>query len=109
MEKKLNGETDQYRRLRNDLLQAETALKDQRERVAELRRQLPVGAPVAVDYVFHEGPADISDDSPDGIREVRLSELFTPGKDSLIVDHMMWDPRVQVPCPMCNMWADGYN
>jgi predicted dithiol-disulfide oxidoreductase (DUF899 family) len=39
---------------------------------------------------------------------VRLSELFAPGKDSLIVDHMMWGPNDKLPCPMCNMWADGY-
>ena len=109
MSKRFNGESDDYRRLRDQLLEAEIALKDQKERVAQLRRQLPIGAPVGTDYVFHEGPADISDNSPDGIREVRLSELFAPGKDSLIVDHMMWDPANKLPCPMCNMWADGYN
>jgi predicted dithiol-disulfide oxidoreductase (DUF899 family) len=106
---KFQGESDEYRKLRDKLLEAEIALKDQRETVAALRRQLPMGAPVATDYVFREGPADIRDDSPANFKEVRLSELFAPGKDRLIVDHMMYAPNAKSPCPMCSMWADGYN
>jgi len=105
----IKGESNEYRRLRDELLEAEVALKDQRERVAVLRRQLPMGAPVAIDYVFREGPADIRDESPANFRNVRLSELFAPGKDRLIVDHLMWAAADPLPCPMCNMWADGYN
>jgi len=103
------GESAEYREARNRLLEAEIALKDQRERVAQLRRQLPMGGLVETDYVFREGPADIRDDSAAGIREVRLSQLFAGGKESLIVDHMMWAPADKLPCRMCNMWADGYN
>jgi predicted dithiol-disulfide oxidoreductase (DUF899 family) len=103
------GESDEYRTLRNQLLEAEIALKDQRERVAALRRQLPMGALVATDYVFREGPADIRDESVANFGDVRLSELFAPGKDRLIVDHLMWAAADPLPCPMCNMWADGYN
>jgi predicted dithiol-disulfide oxidoreductase (DUF899 family) len=84
------GEKEDYRKLRDQLLQAETALKDQRESVAVLRRQLPMGPAVETDYVFREGPADIRDESPVHFKDVRLSELFAPGKDRLIVDHMMW-------------------
>ncbi len=101
--------SDEYRKLRTQLLEAEIALKDQRERAAALRRQLPMGAPVETDYVFREGPADIRDESPANIRDVRLSDLFAPGKDRLIVDHMMWAANDPLPCPMCNMWADGYD
>jgi predicted dithiol-disulfide oxidoreductase (DUF899 family) len=108
MKAMIQGETEQYRKLRDQLLEAEIALKDQVERVAVLRRQLPLGPPVETDYIFREGPADIHDESPANFREVRLSELFAPGKDSLIVDHMMWGPNDKLPCPMCNMWADGY-
>ena len=36
----LHGEKDEYRKLRDQLLEAEIALKDQRESVAALRRQL---------------------------------------------------------------------
>jgi len=107
--KLLAAESDEYRRLRNELLEAETALKDQRERVAALRRSLPLGAPVPADYVFREGPADLADESPGGLRDVRLSELFAPGKDELIVIHLMFGAEDEKACPMCTMWADGYD
>jgi len=105
----LKGESDEYCKLRNQLLEAEIALKDQRERVAELRRHLPMGALVETDYLFREGPADIRDESPASLRDVRLSDLFVPGKDRLIVDHLMWAAADPLPCPMCNLWADGYD
>src|SRR5882672_2012194 len=108
MKMKFKGESGEYRKLRDQLLEAEIALKDQTERVASLRRQLPRGPLVETDYVFREGPPDLSDSSPAKFRDVRFSELFAPGKDSLIVDHMMWGPNDKLPCPMCNMWADGY-
>jgi predicted dithiol-disulfide oxidoreductase (DUF899 family) len=41
--------------LRDELLEAEIALKDQRERVAALRRKLPLDMEIK-DYQFHEGP-----------------------------------------------------
>ena len=103
------SQSPEYRKIRDELLEAEIALKDQRERVAELRRTLPLGAPVETDYVFHEGPADLGDDSPASIRAPRLSELFAEGKDSLIVIHLMFGEDKEQPCPMCNMWADGYD
>jgi len=105
---KFKGESAEYRKLRDDLLEAEMALKDQRERVASLRRGLPMSSIVQTDYIFHEGPSDINDDSPANFRDVRLSQLFAPGKDRLIIDHMMWAANDKLPCPMCNMWADGY-
>src|ERR1700692_139011 len=104
----IHSESDEYRKHRNQLLEAEIALKDQTERVAALRRQLPGGPLVETDYVFREGPSDIRDESPANFHDVRLSELFAPGKDRLIVDHMMWGPNDKLPCPMCNLWADGY-
>jgi predicted dithiol-disulfide oxidoreductase (DUF899 family) len=88
----IRDESEAYRKLRDQLLEAEIGLKDQTERVAALRRQLPLGPLVETDYVFREGPADLSDDSPAHFRDIRLSELFAPGKDSLIVDHLMWAP-----------------
>lgn len=105
----IRGESEEYRKRRNELLEAEIALKDQTERVAALRRQLPKGPVVDTDYVFREGPPDLRDNSATKIRDVRLSELFTPDKDSLIVDHLMWAPGDDLPCRMCNMWADGYS
>src|SRR5579864_5438371 len=105
---KFKGESAEYRKLRDDLLEAEMALKDQRERVASLRRGLPMSSIVQTDYIFREGPSDINDDSPANFHDVRLSQLFAPGKDRLIIDHMMWAANDKLPCPMCNMWADGY-
>jgi len=103
------GESADYRRLRNELLAAERALKDQRERVAELRRQLPLGGLVETDYVFREGPADLDDNAPERFFETRLSQLFAEGKESLIVDHVMFEPDAERACPMCSMWTDGFN
>lgn len=108
-EKRFAGESDAYRRLRNELLEAEGALKDQRERVAELRRQLPLGAPVTKDYVFREGPGDLAKDAPGDVFDTHLAELFAPGKDSLIVAHVMFGATDERGCPMCGMWVDGYN
>jgi predicted dithiol-disulfide oxidoreductase (DUF899 family) len=102
------GESAEYHKSRQELLEAEVALRDQVERVAQLRRALPLGMPMP-DYVFREGPADLSRNDPADFREVRLSELFTDGHDELIVDHLMFAPDDEAPCIMCSMWADGYN
>jgi predicted dithiol-disulfide oxidoreductase (DUF899 family) len=103
------GESAEYRRLRNELLEAEIALKDQRERVAQLRRQLPMGAAVKQDYIFREGPRDLRDNDPSHFFDTRFSDLFQDGKSSLIVDHLMYAPQNERACPMCSMWADGYD
>ncbi|HCP74384.1 MAG TPA: hypothetical protein DIU08_07050, partial [Ktedonobacter sp.] len=66
------GESDEYRRARKELLAAEIALKDQVEHVAAMRRQLPRGMRVP-DYVFREGPADLSRNDPADFSDVRLT------------------------------------
>ena len=53
---KLQGEKDEYRKLRDRLLEAETALKDQRESVAALRRQLPMGRRLKPTTFFAKAP-----------------------------------------------------
>jgi predicted dithiol-disulfide oxidoreductase (DUF899 family) len=100
------NETPDYRSLRDQLLIEELALSDQTERVAELRRALSSN-PMPIDYTFREGPADIHDTSQAGIRDVRLSELFDDGHNTLIVQHVMYTPEDE--CPMCSMWADAFN
>lgn len=55
------GESEEYRRERDDLLKAEIVLRRRIEEVAELRRRLPLGAEVPQDYVFEEGAADLED------------------------------------------------
>lgn len=98
----LDSASAEYKRRREELRQAEIALKDRREAVAALRRALPADTPVPEDYAFAEAAAG-------GERTVRLSELFAPGGGALIVDHFMWAPGADSPCPMCAMWADGYD
>jgi predicted dithiol-disulfide oxidoreductase (DUF899 family) len=103
----LPGESDAYRRARDDLRLAEIELMRRREQVAELRRNLPPGA-VVEDYVFVEAPADLdAGDAP--VRQVRLSELFTRPDRALIIYHLMYGKAQTSPCPMCTMWIDGFN
>lgn len=102
------GETSEYQQQRQALYEAEIALRDQIERAAQMRRALPLGRPVP-DYVFREGPADLSRNDPGDFRDVRLSALFADGHDDLIVDHLMFAAGDENPCVMCSMWADGYS
>jgi len=104
----LSQESAEYQRKREELLAAEIALKDQVERVAALRRQLPLGMRMP-EYIFNEGPPDLSWNDPIDFTDVRLSDLFTDGHDTLIVDHLMFAAQDDEPCVMCSMWADGYN
>jgi predicted dithiol-disulfide oxidoreductase (DUF899 family) len=110
------NESSEYRRARNELLEEETELRRQNERVAALRRALPAGGLIKEDYVF-ESAGDGS--------KVRLSELFAPGKNSLVIYNMMfprWSedqragapggktaelPLVEQPCPSCTSVVDG--
>ena len=82
----LPQQSEPYAKARKELLVAEMALRDQRERVAELRRALPPG-PKMPDYVFREGPEDIALNDPTGFFQTRLSELFAPGSYRIQVHH----------------------
>jgi predicted dithiol-disulfide oxidoreductase (DUF899 family) len=110
------GESSEYRRERNRLLEAEVELRRAIERVAAQRRALPPGGAVPDDYRFEE--------ATDG-REVRFSELFASGKDTLVIYSFMFprwstDPRpgptsgetarlplVETPCPSCTSILDS--
>lgn len=103
----LPKESAEYLSSREELRMAEIELMQQRERVAELRRQLPEG-PIVQDYVFEEGPANLgAGDTP--IRTVRLSELFTGSNRPLVVYHFMYGKKQTKPCPMCTMFIDSWN
>jgi predicted dithiol-disulfide oxidoreductase (DUF899 family) len=97
-----------YDRQRSALLKAEVELIDQIERVAAMRRALPLVRKTK-DYVFREGVPELSVNSPTSFFETKLSELFADGKDSLIIDHLMFGEDDDKACRMCSMWADGYN
>jgi predicted dithiol-disulfide oxidoreductase (DUF899 family) len=104
---RLPNESAEYLARREELRKAEIDLMQHQERVAELRRALPQGAPVS-DYVFLEGPADLdAGDQP--VREVRLSELFSAADRPLVVYQFMYGKLQTSPCEMCTMWIDGYN
>jgi len=92
---------------RAELAQAELELMLQRERVAQLRRQLPEGA-IIQDYAFEEGPAQL-DGGDEPIRKVRLSELFTGPDRSVVIYHFMFGKKQTSPCPMCTLLIDGLN
>jgi predicted dithiol-disulfide oxidoreductase (DUF899 family) len=101
------GESDSYRAARNDLLQAEMALRRNMEEVAALRRKLPLGGTVPEDYGFEEGALDLDESS--GARTVRMSELFEPGKDTLAIYSFMYGPKMASPCTSCTSVLDGLN
>src|SRR6478672_8495426 len=80
------GESAQYRAARDRLTKYEIDLRRVMETVAVARRALPPGGVVPDDYIFQGKRAD--GDPGD----VRLSELFAPGKNSLVIYSMMF-PR----------------
>lgn len=103
----LPNESSGYLAKRDELRLAEIALMRQRERVVELRRNLPEGAAIQ-DYQFEEGPRDLNaGDTP--VRNVRLGELFTGADRSLVIYHLMCGKKQTKPCPMCTAWLDAAN
>jgi predicted dithiol-disulfide oxidoreductase (DUF899 family) len=101
------GETEQYRRSRDDLLRAEIDLRARTEAVASQRRELPVGGEVPTDYTF-EG----WDDKAHAVRDVRLSELFEGGRDTLLLYSFMFirgerGQPLEVGCPSCTSIIDA--
>jgi predicted dithiol-disulfide oxidoreductase (DUF899 family) len=111
------GESGDYRRERNRLLEAETELRRSIERVAAQRRALPAGGIVPVDYVFESAGGEGG--------ETRFSELFAPNKDTLVIYSFMFPrwkgderpgpasgrtaqlPRAETPCPSCASILDS--
>jgi predicted dithiol-disulfide oxidoreductase (DUF899 family) len=89
------GESREYRAARDQLFDMEIELRRSMEAVATARRALPAGGHVPVDYVFQAAGAD---GRPS---DVRLSELFAPGRDSLVIYSFMFprDPGDQTPGP----------
>ena len=90
------NESTAYREARNALLAEEMELRRQIERVAARRRALPMGGEVKEDYVF-AGESG----------QVRLSQLFAPGKETLAVYSFMFGPERERPCPGCTHFLDA--
>jgi predicted dithiol-disulfide oxidoreductase (DUF899 family) len=102
---KFPGESAEYRAARDRLLEQETELRRAIEAVAAARRALPPGGVVAEDYVFQGAGAD---GSP---TDVRLSELFGPGLDTLVIYSFMFPraPDEDEPCPGCTQFLDSFD
>jgi predicted dithiol-disulfide oxidoreductase (DUF899 family) len=95
------GESTEYRSARNELLRREIDLRREIESVAAARRALPAGGAVPENYVF-EGVG------VDGYAsDIKLSELFAPGLDSLAIYSFMFGPDREAPCPSCTSLLDG--
>src|SRR5579859_1453046 len=91
------GESPGYRIARDRLLQQEIELRRATEALAEARRALPPGGIVGQDYIFQQA----SDPT-----EVRLSQLFRPGMDTLVVYNFMFSPDDARPCLGCTSLLD---
>lgn len=114
------NESPNYRSARDKLLQREAALRREMEAVAAEIRALPPGGRVPEDYEF-----DHIDEK--GVpAKIRLSALFRPGTDTLILYHYMF-PRHRAdarpgpkngpmadcalkdgPCPSCTALLDNW-
>ena len=97
------NETPEYREAREKLLEAEIALRSELEKVAALRRELPLGGVVSEDYEFEALDSDGSK------RIVKISELFERGKDSLLIYSYMYGPEMESSCPLCTAFLDSMN
>jgi predicted dithiol-disulfide oxidoreductase (DUF899 family) len=95
------GESAEYRAARDRLLAQEIELRRAMEAVAAARRQLPPGGVVPEDYVF-QGVG--GDGAP---TDMKLSELFEPGRDSLVIYSFMFprDPGDKRPGPSSGQTA----
>ena len=100
---RLPNEDDAYRAARQELLDAERALRRETERVAALRRALPAGGVVPTDYVF-----DTIDRETGQPRPVTLSSLFTRPDASLVLYSFMYAEGAN-PCPMCTSFLDAFD
>jgi predicted dithiol-disulfide oxidoreductase (DUF899 family) len=89
------GESAQYRAARDRLLAQEVELRRATESVAAARRELPPGGVVPEDYVFQTAAAD------GGVSDIRMSELFARGRNSLVIYSFMFprDPEDDRPGP----------
>jgi predicted dithiol-disulfide oxidoreductase (DUF899 family) len=95
------GESSSYRTARNRLLDEEMELRRRLEQVASQRRSLPDGGKLKEDYVFERS-------DPSGqLAQVKMSELFADGKNTLAIYSFMFGPERKRPCPGCVHFLDG--
>lgn len=97
------GESPEYRIARDQLLEQEAELRRLTETVATARRALPPGGIIPQDYIFQEPGKN---NTPG---EVRMSELFTPGKNTLVIYTFMFPRSLndEQACPHCTAMLDA--
>jgi predicted dithiol-disulfide oxidoreductase (DUF899 family) len=113
------GESVEYRAARNRLLEEEINLRRAMESVAAARRNLPPGGLVPEDYVFD------ALDSTGTPTKIKLSQLFGPDQNSLLIYNFMFPRQPQderpgptqgataqlkredTPCPSCTALLDS--
>lgn len=99
-DKRFPGESDDYRVARDKLLSAERSLRSNIGEIARLRQALPPGGPLKEDYLFTDASGT------EAAAQIRLSELFEEGKDSLFLYSFMY---AESPCPSCTALLDSLN
>jgi predicted dithiol-disulfide oxidoreductase (DUF899 family) len=77
------------------------------EKVAVMRRRLPLGGQIPQDYVFEEGAAELA--GKNTVHSVKLSDLFRDGLNTLVVYSFMFGPNMKQACPMCTSFIDSLN
>ncbi|KAF2246535.1 DUF899-domain-containing protein [Trematosphaeria pertusa] len=102
-----SNSSEQYITARRTLLEAEYALIQQIEAVAQQRRALPPG-PVLPTYVFEEGCLNLNSDAPP--KQVTLADVAKEeAKKPLVVYHMMMGEQEEKACSGCSMFLDSLN
>jgi len=91
------NESAEYRNARNALLAEEIELRRHIERVAALRRSLPLGGKVPEDYSFEAATGT-----------VHLSDLFGE-KSTLVIYSMMFGSQRKSACPMCTAMLTSWD
>ncbi|WP_137042756.1 DUF899 family protein [Pseudolabrys sp. FHR47] len=93
---RIKGESADYRKARTALLAEEIELRRHIERVAEMRRALPPGAPMKnYRFIGESGPTD-------------LNAMFGD-KQTLVVYTYMYGPQRERPCPMCTSLLSAWD
>lgn len=98
------NESPEYRAARDKLVQREVSLRREMEGVAAEIRALPRGGAVPEDYEFDQI------DAKGAPAKVRLSQLFRPGTDTLIIYRAVgrlrnyrWRKGRAHPAPLCSI------
>jgi predicted dithiol-disulfide oxidoreductase (DUF899 family) len=94
------NESDQYRTVRNELLEMEKELRAQVDAVAAKRRELPRGGKLDKAYEFENANGEGQ------VRKVGFGELFGD-HSTLILYSMMFGRDWDAPCPSCTSIVDA--